>query len=529
MGLSSLKNKVNDYKNKINDLKNLPNKSLGKDNNSTDSSSNIISIIAGSEISAVHQDNQLYDVTPGPLDTGDYNSKRKLARWAKNSSTASGASNVNEDMHTAKSISSISTLDAYYRITQVLGSQQLALSNNLYGINHQGVKGVIPENRDSFGLVFFTRPMLNLKSDNLRNVRQFYSLLTNNKYSMHAYVRDMLDPRLHRYKDGNSYGGKEEEVDINKIKQSLTMKHADIISEANVKKASAYKDNFENRTQSNQGNVADMDITSAEVRQYQNYLKWMNQYKSYETSALVDPNMAFIPLLTNTIKSMSGWPDLTLPTFTSKEGLKRDQWSIADGYIDIYEAFDIDCTFRNIKDEPTVIMFETWLRYMAMVFEGMMSPYMDMIVENEIDYNTRIYRIVLDESKTFVKKIAACGAAFPMNVPNSRYFDYDDSNKYIDSAKDINIRFKCMGAMYNDDILVHEFNQTVGIFNADLRKFVQTGTGFPKDYEEIPYNLIHYFNHRGYPLIDKDTLQLRWYISTKSDVYQELKNYYNTI
>lgn len=498
--------------------------------------SNLISVIkAGNKlakeiiknINNLKSDSSNNSLNNDPLDTNvgvnSYLGEKTLSTWTTTNKRIAESRNNNIDtnlFHADDKIRNIETLDAFYRITQNLGSQQLALSNNLYGINHQGIKGVIPDNHDSYGLVFFTRPMLNLTSYNLRNIRQFYNMLTNNPYSMQNYVRNMLDPRLSIYNDGDFTSIATQQLSINMdVKDKL--EHQDV-TDAKDPTITTF-----NRIQDKAKGILDQfNIKNDDITAYSDYLDNIRSNKSYVECPLVDNKMAFIPILTNTIKEMSGWPDYTIGTYTSKEGLMREQWSIVDSFMDIYSSFDIDCTFRNIKDEPLIIMFETWLRYMANVFEGMMSPYMDMIVENEIDYNTRIYRLVLDESKTFVKKIAACGAAFPVNVPNSRFFDFNDSAKYNDSAKDINIRFKAIGAMYNDDILVHEFNQTTAIFNPDLRQFVRNGSDLPTNYAEIPYNLIHLFNYRGYPLIDKNTLQLKWYINTDSDVYTELYNYY---
>jgi len=362
------------------------------------------------------------------------------------------AENINEEQ---PPVGDVQTLDKFHALTQSTGSIDKALSNNLYGLNHQQVKGLLPENRDSYGLTFFTRPQLNLQNANLRNVRQFYNLLTNKKDSVQRFVRATLDPRL-------------------------------AFSQV----------------------VKDADANTQIIGQ------------GAKVTNLVDRNMAFIPVLTNTIKSMSGWPDVVMPSFTSKSGLKKEQWSIADGSIEIFEAFDLDVNFRNIKDEPIIMMMQTWLTYMAQVFEGNISPYMDFITENEIDYNTRIYRIVMDESKRYVKKIAATGASFPINVPSGKFYDYNDATKYNDQTKEINIRFKCMGAMYNDSILVKEFNETGAIFNPDIRKLLNGDNSH--NLELIPYDLLERLNHRGYPIIDIDTMELTWWISKDSLTYKEL-------
>lgn len=372
----------------------------------------------------------------------------------------------------------IQDIESFHRLTQVTGSIEKALGNNLYGIDHLGTKGMIPENRDTQGYVFFTRPALNLSTINLRRHRLFSGLLTQNANSIHRYVRCTLDPRL-------LFGQQSRTMNIDKMAGGSTagFSHGDVSTMKSQK-------------------MGGDPILSCPI---------------------LDNQQAFIPLLTNTIKTVSGWEDVVLPTFTSKEGLKREQWSIADGSVEIYNAFDIDCSFRNIKEEPLVLLFQTWIFYMAAVFEGLMNPYIDFIAENEIDYNTRIYRIVLDESKLIVKKISASGASYPLNVPTGQFFDYDDSSKYSTNSRDITIRFKCMGAMYNDDILIKEFNDTVGIFNPEMRKMIQGKNDH--NMAKIPHGIIHMFNNRGYPYINPSTLEFQWWINKDSPTYKRIKSY----
>lgn len=391
-------------------------------------------------------------------------------------------------------INDINSIDEFLSLTQPFGSKQYALGNNLYGINHRGIKGILPENRDDYGLVFFTRPLLNLSAGNLRNgPRKMRDLLTTQSDSMQRYVRCMLDPRTNLTK---ALGDDELKALLPDATKTTT--DGDTNGEY-----SEFSDDAKINT----------DMIKAA-------LDTVKDSTWTVSSPFVDEKLGFIPLLTNNLQSMSGWPDIVMPTFTSKEGLKREQWSIADGYIDINETYDLDCTFKNVKDEPIILLFDTWLNYMANVYEGMFSPYIDFLVENEIDYNTRIYRIILDESKRFVKKIAATGASYPVNVPTGKMFDFSDSAKYNSDNNTVNIRFKCMGANYNDPILVHEFNTVTAIFNPEIRKLIH---GQQVDtIREIPYNLLEVFNYRGYPLIDKNTLELRWFISTDSVSYQNI-------
>jgi hypothetical protein len=223
----------------------------------------------------------------------------------------------------------------------------------------------------------------------------------------------------------------------------------------------------------------------------------------------VDPEQAFIPILTNHLKSISGWQDILVPIHTSKEGAYKEEHSMVDGIVTNYTAYDIEATFRNSKGDAIMLLFYVWEQYMAAVAEGTLMPYPDFIVENAIDYNTRMYRLVLDPSKTKVQKIAANGVALPTSLPVGAYFDFSVDKPYNDANSDITIRFKCLGAQYFDDILIDEFNKTVQIFNPAMRQESLNREKMVK----IPLEMLNIFNNRGYPRIDPDTYELSWWVS----------------
>lgn len=229
--------------------------------------------------------------------------------------------------------------------------------------------------------------------------------------------------------------------------------------------------------------------------------------------SLVDNLNAFVPMLTNNLLTISGWPDIVSPTFSSKEGLMAEIYSQVDGTIKNYQEFDIDATFRNTIGDPIIYLFYVWLNYQSSVFAGNLMPYIDYILENMIDYNTRIYRLVLDSQRRVVRKIAATGVSYPLTVPMGQFFDFNHDRPYNDQSKEFTIRFKCLGVIYQDDILVREFNQTVQIFNPDMKDDLREGT-----YYCVEPFLLPYFNHRGYPRINEETYVLEWWV--KTDEYE---------
>ena len=226
-----------------------------------------------------------------------------------------------------------------------------------------------------------------------------------------------------------------------------------------------------------------------------------------KSSPLTDNAQAFLPLLTNNLISISGWPDIMVPTFSSPEGIYKDTWGVADGVVKNYTSYDITATFRNLRGDPITSMFFYWAHYMASVFEGMLLPYPDYMMGNIIDYNTRIYRLVLDTSKRFVQSIAATGAAMPIGVQIAGKFDYSSEKPYNDVNAQIAIPFKCFGAIYNDDILVWAFNNTVSSFNGQMKDDRRESSMI-----KIPYEYLKLFNNRGYARINPETYELEWWI-----------------
>ena len=239
-------------------------------------------------------------------------------------------------------------------------------------------------------------------------------------------------------------------------------------------------------------------------------------------SPFVDPQQAFIPVLTNHLLSISGWPDVVAPTFTSAEGVYKEQISLIDGLTQNYSTYDITANFRNIPGDPISLLFYVWITYASMVYQGVMVPYPDMIINNEIDYNTRIYRLVLDSTKTRVQKIAATGAAFPLNTPLGAAFNYEADRPVNNSNDQITINFRCMGAIYQDDILIYEFNRTNELFNDTMSDGKRE-----RHYTKVPMQALGVFNNRGYPRINPDTYELEWWVD--NDTYNNLLPMYNRL
>ncbi|WJJ54908.1 virion structural protein [Xanthomonas phage RTH11] len=230
-------------------------------------------------------------------------------------------------------------------------------------------------------------------------------------------------------------------------------------------------------------------------------------YAAGDFTHMVDPNTPFIAMLSNNLLSLSGWPDPIAEYYNSDEGMAKETWGMVDGIDTIYSAFDLQANFRNIAGDPISLLFQVWLIYMSLVYQGRMLPYPDSEMLREIDYQTRIYRLILDPTRTYVQKIAACGAAFPTSSALGQAFDFSSDTPFEQGrANQISIPFRCFGAMYQDPILMREFNDVGEMFNPCMHPLYRE-----KYMTRIPREILETYNYGGYPRINMDTNELEWW------------------
>ena len=236
---------------------------------------------------------------------------------------------------------------------------------------------------------------------------------------------------------------------------------------------------------------------------------------TYCKTRLAPPNNPFIPVLSNNLLSLSGWPDITVDTYTSPEGLYKESFSMVDGVARNFTTLDLTANFRNMAGDPITLMMMVWVLYESAVYEGLMVPRPRYVTENRIDYNTRIYRLVMDQTNRYVQKVAACGAAFPMATPLGAAFNFNRDRYFNFDNEQVSIPFRCMGVEYIDPVILYEFNALVAIYN----KGMDNKSTRKQNYTQIEGSHLSENNYYGLPWIDLDTMELQWWIpnNTKAD------------
>jgi len=225
-----------------------------------------------------------------------------------------------------------------------------------------------------------------------------------------------------------------------------------------------------------------------------------------ERSEVHNEKYAFIPIFANALVSLSGWPDSQLDTYRTPEGLRKETTGWVDGSVSYNGDFSLAATFQNMEGDPITPMLVAWMRYMTNVGLGVQVPFSKFIPTNAIDYNTRIYRFIMDRTRTYIRKWADVGAAYPDAANDGAAFNYNNSKAGTSDTDQVTTRFQCFGCRKNDPRTLISFNTTVETFNPDMRDGVRQHLMV----KLTPGERILY-KSEGYPHIS-ETNEMEWWI-----------------
>lgn len=231
-----------------------------------------------------------------------------------------------------------------------------------------------------------------------------------------------------------------------------------------------------------------------------------NKYDRRE-HPIVDMSSPFIHLLSNTLTSLSGWPDWQMNTYSSPEGIVKETWQLAEGIVEINGKFTLTADFQNFSGSPVLSLIAYWLLYMQMVSTGKMFPHLENVVANRKDYETRIYRFVLDSSNRFVTTWASTLVAMPTAVNIGAAFNYSRDSPQVREVDKVSTAFECTAAFYNDPIVLKEFNEISYTFLPALRSARHN-----PDFYKLHPSQYAYFNYKGYPIINLRTSEFEWWV-----------------
>lgn len=197
-------------------------------------------------------------------------------------------------------------------------------------------------------------------------------------------------------------------------------------------------------------------------------LHMTNNQQGKVYSHMVDSTNPFISILSNTCISLTGWPDASMDDYETVPDILKGSRAMVAGTDRFHGTFNLSGTFADKIGSVAQRLFHAYMMYVGNAQFGIMYPYPDYVFGGKTDYDIRIWRLVMDSSRRIVKDIACCGAAFPTVDTTPGIFDYDTEVPINEKNREFSINFKCSGFFRSETALVHQFNDTISLFNTNM-------------------------------------------------------------
>lgn len=224
---------------------------------------------------------------------------------------------------------------------------------------------------------------------------------------------------------------------------------------------------------------------------------------------LVDHRNPFIPMLSNLILDFSGTSDISVPLWTSDTGKFDEQYFIPTGISGVYNIWESNATFRNVKGDPVTALFFVWATYINRVAEHSMVPWHRNLVEDELDSTTRVYRVVADITGNKYTKISCSIASIPTASTVGSSFDMNSSVVYSEANKTVSVPFTNAGAWYFNQNIVDAIDKLTVRFNPDMEADEE---GVINRMQLLSPSELKLFNWDAYLRLNPINQSIEWYV-----------------
>lgn len=213
-------------------------------------------------------------------------------------------------------------------------------------------------------------------------------------------------------------------------------------------------------------------------------------------SPLVNPyNPFFIPL-TNSLASITGFPDPVIQTATTEGGFHGENQSFAIGSDRLGGTYDLTLNFNDIQNSPIRAIFQFWLTCIDCLTKGEMVAYPDDIDEQRLNYTVSIYRFLLDPTKRRITGYAKATGCFPKSMPLGAMFNFDDKSVFNEAGGKFSVPFVTNKIEYNDYGILLDFIRLCKRYCVSIEKLDDL-----EDVNGVDPNI----NFKGLPYIETGT------------------------
>lgn len=222
-------------------------------------------------------------------------------------------------------------------------------------------------------------------------------------------------------------------------------------------------------------------------------------------SPLIDNRNPFFTPLCNALKSISGFPDITLEAETTEGDIFSGDMTYAKGSDLLNHSQELSLEFKDIDGSIILTIFYYWILYIGLQCRGLVMAYPDDIYEQRLNYTVSIYRFIMDPSKTRILWWAKATGCFPKAAPVGALFNMSSDSSVIEAARSVSIPFGVNKVEVNNPGIILDFNRLMSNYCPGIESMPALD-----EYRTSPDVSV---NFAGLPFITSDAengLRLTW-------------------
>lgn len=210
--------------------------------------------------------------------------------------------------------------------------------------------------------------------------------------------------------------------------------------------------------------------------------------------------MPFIPVLTGYLKSSTGFGDLQMQIQTSAPGIRDQVYQRVASKLEENGQYTMSQTYWNPRPSLIPAIFQTWEDWISEVTSGdrQLSPRDTYLFGNRIDFDCRIYHLILNKDTEFLEHIFATVQSIPNTYPAGSQANIDTTQTSArgEGQDDFTVQFSSTGMRFNELGLIKAFNDHSFMYNPGLKPGVRD-----RYYRKLARNELQQYAYGAYPLL----------------------------
>lgn len=208
----------------------------------------------------------------------------------------------------------------------------------------------------------------------------------------------------------------------------------------------------------------------------------------------------FITCLTEYLKTSTGFNDLQIRMETSDPGIRDQVYQRVASKLEENGSYPITQTYYNPKPSVIQALFQVWEDYISEVVSGdrQVGPRDWYLMANKIDYDCRIYHLIMNKDSQYLEHIFATVQSIPTTYPAGSIANIDNSGTNLrgEGQDDFSVQFSSVGQRQDEWGLIQAFNEHTYLYNPGMRP--ENRNNYYRELNEKEYVA---YNYGAYPLL----------------------------